>query len=144
VVEKMVEIDAGRVKALWREGKLVVVKAQGGSIDVVDGGEMEKHEDALPALVFECGARDRLLLQLPPPRFSDSIDKAGDAVEKLVNDLLRGLGDCGCVDGLTVLNSFAELCTKLYRPYTTRGLWTRVNDTGGDYPTIEVEAVWRG
>jgi hypothetical protein len=140
VVEEMTVEIAGRVKALWREGKLVVVKAQGGSIDVVDGGEMEK----LPALVFECGVRDRLLLQLPPPRFSDSIDKAGDAVEKLVNELLQGLGDCGCVDGLTVLNLFAELCTKLYRPYTTRGLWTRVNDTGGDYPTIEVEAVWHG
>jgi len=89
-----------------------------------------------------------MVLVLPHDVPKEKLDECLAEVEKFINSFFLGLemeeGEYSFWDGVAVLNSFVDLCTKLYPPYLTRGIKAEIDDTGGDYPEYHVRAEWYG
>jgi len=103
--------------------------------------------------------RAQLRLVLPPPRnppFDEKLVRAKGIAAAFIESFLREDRKGGlrfadgmefsfdASDGFAVLESFVRLCSALYGCYTTRGLRAIVDDVGGDYVDITVNAEWRG
>jgi hypothetical protein len=145
----------------------VLVVRGGAAWSVVEGDEMRAVEAARPCVRYvehcadgEGGAwRAELRVVLPPPRQAPfwAVPHKAEPVARAFVESFVDVDRLGSVrlargerlvfraaDGFAVLESFVRLCEALYGRAATRGLSARVEDTGGDCPSVEVEAEWRG
>ncbi|RSN76880.1 hypothetical protein [Candidatus Methanodesulfokora washburnensis] len=138
-----------KVRGIWMEKKtakiaiVVNTRAKEVSVDATD--------EQLASIDFMYKPSQHndyyeIVLVLPVPE--EKLDKCLAEVEKFINSFFLGLemeeGEYSFWDGVAVLNSFVDLCTKLYPPYLTRGIKAEIDDTGGDYPEYHVRAEWYG
>jgi hypothetical protein len=136
----------------------------------VRNGKIEREElsavDAdIPSIEYreyetETAHRVSLRLVLPPPKeppFDENLLRAKGVAAAFVQSFVSETREGGIRfpdereeyrfntwDGFAVLESFVELCEALYGFYTSRGLKAKVDDVGGDFADITVEAEWRG
>jgi hypothetical protein len=153
----------------WRRGLAAerALSLRGGaSWSVVERDEMRAVEVARPSVRYvercadgEGGAwRAELRVVLPPPRQAPfwAVPHKAEPVARAFVESFVDVDRLGSVrlargerlvfratDGFAVLESFVKLCEALYGR-AARGLSARVEDTGGDCPSVEVEAEWRG
>ena len=142
------------VRGIWMEKKAakiaIVVNTRAVPIEVI---RVDATDELLASIDFMYKPSQdndyyKMVLVLPYNVPKEKLDKCLAEVEKFINSFLyfqpEEEGEYSFWDGVAVLNSFVDLCTKLYPPYTTRGIKVEINDTGGDYPEYRVRAQWYG
>jgi hypothetical protein len=155
-VEEMVETAVEKVRKLWSEGRVAVVEAATGNVRnevaVTDGGEHDEWSPTAPALAFRNYIStswnyiemEYLTLKLPPPTRAE---RGAAALRELLMDFFAPRGEekkYSFYDGAAAFKALVDFCSETYGEYSTRGLRAVVYDSGGDYPSIEVELTWLG
>ncbi len=137
------------LEGAWSVDKVVEIKIDGveKNIKEVEVSVREPDDEEYPRLVFEVQPRPTMInslvyVEMKFPRPYTDLKQAAKQVLRFVEDFTDEEGIMH--DGFGAAEAFVDLCMKLYGVYTTRGVKARIEDTGGDYPTISVDIEYLG